>query len=397
MKVSISCPTRFHAFYLADQLDKRGALHHLYTSFYGRWGSRRNDLGVEIPMERVRTHPVSAFLQYVYNPLGDLAGSRFFGQWVARQLGGEDIVTTWGLSALPIIKRAHELGMITIVERGSSHATFQRDILIEEYEKWGQPTRALRRSFSAKRMEQELLEYELADYVSIPSSFAERTFLQNGISKDKLITVPYGVSLTEFKPLPKWDPAFRVVYAGGMTLRKGVHYLLQAFHELKLPEAELWLLGGDSPEIKPFFKRYEGSFQHLGQVSQANLYQYYSQGSVFVMNSIEDGFGLVVPQAMACGLPVICSVNAGASDLVDEYQNGFCVPIRDVEALKEKILFLYEHPDICQAMGQRAREKIKSGYAWDDYGEKIHQAYQGVLAHARGRSPGFDLENEFTV
>ena len=379
MKVSVSCPAKFHAFYLAEQLHKRGALQRLYTSFYGHWGSKRNNRGINIPIDLVRTNLVSAFLQYGYNPASDMFGFRLFGRWVAGLLSDSDIVTTWGLSALPIINRAHELGIVAIVERGSSHATYQRDVLIEEYEKWGKPTNELVRSFTPERMDQELLEYELADYVTVPSSFAERTFLENGFSKNKLIKIPYGVNLTEFQQVPKQDKIFRVVYSGAMTLRKGVHYLLQAFCELNLPKAELWFLGGDLPEIKSFFKQYEGRFRHFGQLPQIELHRYYSQCSVFVMNSIEDGFGLVVPQAMACGLPIICSVNAGANDLIENEKNGFSVPIRDVEALKEKILYLYEHQDICHEMGQEAKTTVEKGYSWDDYGKKMKNAYQRIL------------------
>lgn len=379
MKVSVSCPAKFHAFYLAEQLHKRGVLRRLYTSYYGRWGDKRNNYGIDIPIKLVRTNPISAFLQYGYNPAGDMFGFRLFGKWVANLLNDSDIVTTWGLSALPIITRAHELGIIAIVERGSSHAVYQRDILMEEYEKWGKPAVDLVRSFTPERMDQELLEYELADYVTIPSTFAERTFLETGFSKSKLIKVPYGVNLTEFQQVVKQDKTFRVVYSGGMTLRKGVHYLLQAFCELDLPKAELWLLGGELPEIKSFFKQYEGKFRHFGQLPQRELHKYYSQCSVFVMNSIEDGFGLVVPQAMACGLPIICSVNAGANDLIENEKNGFSVPIRNVETLKEKILYFYEHQDICFEMGQKAKKKVEKGFSWDDYGEKMTNAYQKVL------------------
>jgi len=135
MQISVSCPTRFHAFYLADQLHKHGALKRLYTSYYGCWGNKRNDRGVNIPTDRVRTNLVSAFLYYGYNPGTEMFKRLFFGKWAARQLGDEDIVITWGLSALPIIKRAHQLGIVAVVERGSSHAIYQRDVLIEEYEK----------------------------------------------------------------------------------------------------------------------------------------------------------------------------------------------------------------------------------------------------------------------
>jgi glycosyltransferase involved in cell wall biosynthesis len=378
MQVTVSCPTKFHAFYLAEQLYKHSSLKYLYTSYFGRWGSKQNDRGIHIPRSHVRTNLATTVLYYGYNPGTHLFRSRIYGNWVADQLGDEDLVVTWGLSALPIIERAHQLGMKVVVERGSSHAAYQRDILLEEYEKWGAPTDALRRSFSPERMEQELLEYKMADSISIPSSFVERTFLENGITKDKLIKVPYGVDLREFRQMPKQDDVFRVVFAGSMELQKGVHYLLQAFSELKLPDAELWLVGGAMPDIEPFFKRYAGAFHHFGHQPQAKLHEYYSQCSVFAICSIQEGLALVQPQAMACGLPLLCTLNSGGEDLIENGKEGFVLPIREVEALKEKILFLYEHQEICYEMGQAAKRKVRQGLTWDDYGNKMLDAYHTI-------------------
>jgi glycosyltransferase involved in cell wall biosynthesis len=379
MKVSVSCPTKFHAFYLAEQLYRHGVLQRLYTSFYGNLGTKSNNQGIEIPTDCAKTNLISAFMYYAYNPGTDLFRDRLFGMWVARQLGGENIVTTWGLSALPIIRRAHELDAVVVLERGSSHATYQRDILMEEYGIWGAPIRVLQRSFTQERMDQELLEYELADSISIPSSFVQRTFLEKGFLKEKLIKVPYGVDLSSFQQLSKADSIFRVIFSGAMSLRKGVHYLLQAFAELNLPKAELWLVGGITPEMEPFFKQYAGAFHYFGHQPQAILHKYYSQCSVFVICSIEEGMALVQPQAMACGLPLICTTNTGGDDLIEENREGFVVPIRDVGALKEKILFLYEHRDICYEMGQAAKLKIHHGYTWNDYGEKMIHSYQYLL------------------
>ena len=378
MKVSISCPVKFHSFYLAEQLNKRRALKILYTSYFGRWGSKVNNANIEIPTDRVITNLTSAVLCYGFNPFTDLFRYRYFGKWVAKQLIDEDIVTTWGLSALPIIERARQLGMTVIVERGSSHATYQRDILMEEYEKWGVSTKALRNSFSQARMDQELLEYKLANYISIPSSFVERTFLANGITRDKLIKVPYGVNLQEFKQIPKKDNIFRVVFAGGMTLRKGVHYLLQAFAELNLPNAELWLVGGKLSEIDLFFSRYKGKFNYFGHQPQVKLHEFYSQCSVFVMNSIEEGMAMVQAQGMACGLPVICTTNTGGDDLIESGIEGFIIPIRNVDALKEKILYLYENRELCFEMGQAAKCKIHQGFTWENYGEKMLHEYEQI-------------------
>ena len=138
-------------------------------------------------------------------------------------------------------------------------------------------------------------------------------------------------------------------------------------------------MGGMTEEIKPFFSKYEGHYKYVGHVPQAELYKYYSQGSVFVMMSLEEGLAVVQLQAMACGLPVIATTNTGAEDIVREGKDGFIIPIRDVEALKEKLTYLYEHPDIREAMSRSAKERVSSGFTWDDYGNKMIAEYEKIL------------------
>jgi glycosyltransferase involved in cell wall biosynthesis len=89
---------------------------------------------------------------------------------------------------------------------------------------------------------------------------------------------------------------------------------------------------------------------------------------------------MVQAQAMACGLPLICTTNTGGEDFISEDgKEGFVVPIRDVEALKEKILYLYENQDIAKEMGQNAKQTISTGYTWDDYGNKIVDKYKKIM------------------
>jgi glycosyltransferase involved in cell wall biosynthesis len=262
-----------------------------------------------------------------------------------------------------------------ILERGSGHIEHQRDLLRAESERTGisvnPPTPEI--------IEKEKREYEQAERIVIPSRFAERSFKEYGVDSAKLIRIPYGVDLEEFPQEEKQDDTFRVVYAGRMSLRKGVHYLLKAFSELALPDSELWLLGKKRPEIAPFFDRYEGDFQHLGHKPQDELYRYYSQGSIFVLNSIEDGFGMVIPQAMACGLPAICTEHTGGPDIVRNGTDGFIIPPRDVNALKEKILWCYENREDRRAMGRAARKRVEEGFRWKDYGGRVVDAYSEFL------------------
>jgi glycosyltransferase involved in cell wall biosynthesis len=297
-----------------------------------------------------------------------------FDKLASGKIDKADIFVGWASFALDSFKKAKKMGMTVVLDEGSSHILYRRDIVKEEYEKFGIKPELTH----PKLIEKELREYEEADYIAVSSLFAKRTFLEKGIPERKIIHVPYGVNLSDFKQIPKNDNVFRVVFAGGMSLRKGAHYLLQAFSELNLPNSELMLIGSINDEIKPFFKKYEGKFKWLGHIPQQELYKYYSQGSVFVLNSIEDGFGMVIIQAMACGLPVIATTNTGGEDIIREGRDGFIIPIRDVPALKEKLLYLYKNPEISKIMGQSAKERVSAGFTWDDYGEKIIKEYERI-------------------
>jgi glycosyltransferase involved in cell wall biosynthesis len=152
---------------------------------------------------------------------------------------------------------------------------------------------------------------------------------------------------------------------------------LQAFSELRLKDAELWLIGSITDEIKPFLRQFSSpAIAYKGPFPEKDLYRYYSQGSVFCLASIEEGLAMVQAQAMACGLPVICTTNTGGADLVREGRDGFILPIRDVDAIKEKILYFYENPDASHVMGESALSRVQAGFSWSDYCHKMIAAYQ---------------------
>ena len=380
MKLIVSCPGKFHAFHLAEQLDKRGLLQKLITTYFS---PNRNARDISIDPGRVVTNRLPEVVMRLPQKIPILRDyfewawykNRMFERWAETQVEKCDIFVGWsGFSLKPLLK-AKSLGAFTVLERGSSHAAFQQGIMKEEYQSFGLSPKGLDNRY----LEQELKEYEATDFICIPSSFVEKTFLQHGISRDKLIRIPYGVNLRCFKQVPKEDDIFRIVFCGGMTLRKGVHYLLRAFKELNLPNSELLLIGGMSDEMRPLFNAYNGWHRYTGPLHHLELYKHFSQGSVFVMPSIEEGLALVIPQAMACGLPVVCTTNTGGEDIVRDGMDGFVIPIRDVEALKEKILFMYEHPETCREMGQSAKRRVSEGFAWDDYGERMVHEYRGLL------------------
>ncbi len=386
MKVAISVPGKFNLFDLAQQLLKRDYLSQLITSYpkfevvkYGIPRDKINSILIKEIMER-SWRKLPRFLQDIYNP--QYLIHEVFDGSACRSLKEADIVVGGSSVFLKTMKKAKSMGAITIVDHGSSHIVYQDDILKEEYEKFGVKIRPFQLSHP-KIIEKELQEYEEADYVEVPSIFVKRTFLEKGFPERKIIHVPYGVNLSAFKPLPKQDNVFRVIFGGGLNLRKGVHYLLQAFSELKLPNSELLLVGAVNEEIKPFLKKYSGKYKQINYAPFGEINKIFSQGTIFVLPSIEEGLALIQPIAMACGLPVICTTNTGGEDIIRDSLDGFIIPIRSVEKLKEKISYFYENPEAAKSMGESARLRVAKGFTWDDYGDKITRIYEGILKNAK--------------
>lgn len=373
MKVNISIVGRFHGFDLAKQLQKNGFLNILNTTYprfiAKRWGIRELNIKSNIFLEFLRRYIIKYVPQIFRNKIANYINKKHALSNI-KYLNKTNVFIGWSGSSLECLihlKNKNKNKIITILERGSSHYSFQMKILSEEYSKFNKIF-----PINYKTWQRELLEYELADYISVPSNFVKKSFIENGIPKSKLLLNPYGVDLSNFKQVKKNDDIFRIVFAGGFNIRKGCAYLLQAFYELNLQNSELIHLGNVDEVMIDIINKYKkNNIRFLGNKPQKELYKYYSQGSVFILMSLEEGLSMVLPQAMACGLPIICSPNTGGEDLVTENgKEGFVVPIRDVKALKEKIKFLYDNPHELKIMSKNALNRVKSDFSWDDYGNR---------------------------
>lgn len=294
--------------------------------------------------------------------------SILFDAWVAAQLPRCDIFHGWNGMCLRTLQRAHQWGVATVVERASSHPTTQLRLLVEEYARWGARVRLP--IWNYRRSVQEI---NAADYVIVPSPFARDSVLAAGVTADKLIEIPFGVDTRRYVPAgDRSTHPFRIVFAGQISLRKGVPYLLEAWRRVNWPDAELWLIGAVTPDVArmvPTWYQLSGVkfIDHTAQL--AALLQ---QCDVFVFPSIEEGSALVTYEALACGLPVITTPNAGS--VVRDGVEGFIVPIRDVEALAERIQQLREDPGLRAVMGRAAIERARA-FTWSTYQERLVKAY----------------------
>jgi glycosyltransferase involved in cell wall biosynthesis len=306
----------------------------------------------------------------------ELYKSRVFDRWASRHIDGSDLVVAWAGFALDTFMQARRKGIKTVLERASTHCTFYREILEEEYNRLGMK----RKVFNSQSENLWIREYLSADYISVPSGFAMKSFLAKGMPRSKLLVTPFGVDFTEFRRIAKDDKVFRVIFVGSGSIRKGLHYLLEAISGLRLRNFQTWIISaGISEDIKPYMARYRDCYRYLGSVSFYKLYRYYSQGSVFVLPSIEEGMALVLLQAMACGLPVICTPNTGGEDIIRDGVEGFIVPIRNPQAIREKILRLYEHREGHRGMAEAAFQRVHSDFSWQQYGQRMILNYQKIL------------------
>ena len=377
-RVVVSSHGRYHLFDLTRYLLRKNLLAALYTA-YPRFKVDQ-DLQSYAHTHGWLTMLRMGLLRAGLTSQAQALGYAFhvdFDRFVAQNLQQGDLLMALDGGYLKTYERALDLGMKIVCDRGSSHPVAQEQLLIEEYARFGIPYHTV----SKRGTTRQLAEYELADLITVPSSFALRSFVDQGISPMKIRQVPYGVDLSLFRPLPKEDKVFRVLFVGTKTLRKGLLYLLEALASLKLSNFELVLIGSEADrQMKDLMGQYASSFRDLGFVHRTKLAYHYSQGSVLVMPSIEEGLSLVQAQAMACGLPIIATTNTGAEDLFTNGVEGFVVPIRDQQAIREKVLYLYENNDIREQMGQAALHRVQFLGGWDDYGAKMVAVYEELLS-----------------
>jgi glycosyltransferase involved in cell wall biosynthesis len=203
-------------------------------------------------------------------------------------------------------------------------------------------------------------EAEVADWIETGSSFTTRSLVEAGFPAWKILTVPLGgPDPVDERGLPIRIPSgLRVAYVGPVSVRKGAHYLLRAWRRVHGRGARLDFYGKVllSAGVGVEAQRGAGSdaITFHGPVPAADLADVYLQSSVLVLPTLCDGFGLVVSEALAHGLPVVTTSNAGAADLVVQGVNGFVIPPADEDALVSVLQWCADHPDELFAMRRPA-------------------------------------------
>ncbi|QNI35466.1 glycosyltransferase family 4 protein [Edaphobacter albus] len=375
----------FHHFELARELERRGHLSVIYSTFPWKRLQREG-----VPHSKVETFPwlhTTEFLLQKYRIGNRWLSDQFgysnalaFDDWTLRRIPACDVFIAISGAGLKTGRKIQQQGGVFICDRGSSHQRYQEQIVSDEYRRWGvdAPVSDERDTIREEKI------YETADLITVPSGFAARSFVEMGVPAGKIRTIPLGVRLEKFQPAGEHSrETFDVLFAGSVSLRKGVPYLLEAFSKLKHPHKRLRFVGSISNEIRPILERMpKENVEFLGAVPQPQLAAWMQKSHVLVLPSIEDGFGMVLSQAMATGCPVIASTNTGGPDVLTDDKEGFIVPIRDVETLTDRMQQLVDDPDLRQRMSEASIRRVKSLGGWTDYGDQWERLLREVTGKA---------------
>ncbi len=392
VKVLIAHPGTQYSHQLVKQLEKQGLLYRFYTGiaiaehsfFYRMLRFLPDALHKKISnrvIESVPNHKVKNALVIEWRALWELQkgkdseavfyerNKQFQEQIPDAAILASDVVIGFDTSSWILIERCKQLKRPFILDVSIAHPAEKAKVYTQiatQYPGW---------SFAIKHKSNALIsleqqELEQANAIVVASSFTKQTLIKQGISDQAISVNPYGVNASLFFPSIKAaSTKINFVFVGLVDARKGVPLLLDVWKQINKDEATLTLIGPVSSSIKTMIETAHPDVEVKGKIPFAELNATLSRYDVLVFPSYFEGFGLVVPEAMACGLPVITTTATCGADIIDNGFNGLVIDVGSVTALFNAMQSIINRRYNLSEMSKRAREKAMQ-LSWDAYGER---------------------------
>jgi glycosyltransferase involved in cell wall biosynthesis len=218
-------------------------------------------------------------------------------------------------------------------------------------------------------------QYENSDLIIANSEFVRDSFLKAGFPVARIAVVSGAApSVGALRPARDHIGPPIFLSAGTLSVRKGTHYLLDAWRRIHRDTDARLVLAGRNLLPEAVTANLPPSATIRGPLPPAELDRLYRSASALVLPSLCEGFALVILEAMARGLPIITTPNSGCGNFVVDGENGWIVPIRDSERLADRLLWAAHHPETLCVMGERSRARAAT-WTWDDYAT----AHTGVV------------------
>lgn len=392
-RVLLAHPGTQHSHKLAQQLARQDLLREFWTGFAfinhsrstqlmrtflpSRWQQRiANRALTGVPGGLLRTMPMTEWRAIKQVGRGESAQRVFHRR---NQIFQERIPTSSLQKASSIIgfdtsswilaERARSLGKPFFLEQTTLHALTNDSILqeaVSRFPEWrGEHEFRLPELLSSENQ-----EHHLATKIVVFSSFAKRTLVLNGVKAEKIIINPLGVNLRLFYPslTPRKYEVIRFLFLGAVSLHKGAPLLLEAWKKLALDRAELWIVGSLPKHVQVPIHSFS-NVKIPGRFPHTELPKLLRQCDVLVLPSYAEGFGLVLLEALASGLPIITTDVTAGPDLIQDGIEGQIIPYGNLEALCKAMISFVDAPDKLAKMSAAAR-LCAERYSWDDYGDR---------------------------
>lgn len=331
----------------------------------------------------VRTAPVREIARLLVGQPGIDAVLRGLDKKVAARLHRAqncDLVYAYEDGALETFRAAHDLGIRRVYDLPIGYWRIAQEIYEEERERepeWAATLTGIRDSPEKLARKEE--EAKLADRIVVASSFTRQTLAAAGFHA-KVEVIPYGAPPVTQNEIVAGAGNLRVLFVGALGQRKGLSYLLRAM-DLLGSGFELTLLGRKTISYCRVLEAAVARHRWIPSRPHHEVLRLMQQHDVLVLPSLFEGFGLVILEAMAQGLPVITTPHTAGPDLITEGVDGFIVPIRSAEAIAEKLQQLMGDRERLHEMKLAARRRAE-GQRWEDYRARLVAMAREVVLQA---------------
>ena len=364
MNVAISVVRPFHATKMANALHKHAGAVDIWTTAPRRYFHHLED-GIRTHLIPAPVEIAARVLRRQLSPAAYQHGIAWWDRMVAAMVPRTELVIGFATQALHTGQAARRRGGTFVLDRACPHVDFQQKLVEEEAVKTGAAFEAEPQWFR----ERQLAEYELADTILVPSHYSARTFPAH--LQPKLLLAPLlGRAQAKGAVRLERNTPFTVGVLGGNVLRKGYLYLLEAWRRLNLPEARLLIRSSSDFSAYPRIAELMRQTPNVELIEYIpNIAEFYQRCDLFVLPSMDDGFGMALFEAMANGVPSIATRNCGASELLTDGVDGLVIDAGSVDQLAEAISLLYEDEPRRQAIalaGQATVERISVTTLYED-------------------------------
>jgi alpha-maltose-1-phosphate synthase len=406
LKVLLAHPGTQHSRYLAVELYKRKLLYKFFTGIVIPENNLLIQLALLLVPYKIKSKLKNRFISQVpfnyinIQPLNELKAVKklddpksnreqlffqrnevFQKKISSRHIKNVDVIIAFDTAAWVLAKAAKQYGKKLILDQTTAEPAGKAEILErvrKRYPEWQFDLQPRNENYAVT----DAVEYNLADKIVVASSYTKDTLIQQNVPEEKIVVNPYGTELQKF--YPNNNPNYSTVkflFVGAVSALKGLPVLLEAWKKIDTTKAELIIVGPVNAEVKKLVEKGK-NIKVVGSLAKEELPEVYRSAHVFVFPSFSDGFGQVILEALACGLPVITTENTGGKDLITNNEQGFIIEPGNSKSLVETMNYFIDNRGEIDRMSTNSRERALE-FSWDNYGNRWEDIIKEVCKKER--------------